>query len=245
MPLSRADELIAGLRALSDEAGALRFAPPVHTVYNPLIYARAPAEDYIRRYARECRALLVGMNPGPFGMAQTGVPFGEVAYARDWLGITGKVERPQPEHPKRPIQGFSCPRSEVSGRRLWGFFKERFGTPENFFKTFYVTNYCPLVFMGESGRNLTPNTLPAHERAALYAACDRYLRKTAAVLNPEFIIGVGAFAAKRAEEALQAEAPRRFAVIAHPSPANPQANRGWNTLAQQTLEELGLLDVLL
>jgi len=254
MPFSIAEELITGLRVLSDEVTELRFAPPVHIIYNPLLYAREPAENYIRRYARACRALLIGMNPGPFGMAQTGVPFGEIAHAREWLGIEGKVERPPIEHPKRPILGFSCTRSEVSGRRLWGFFKERFKTPEDFFKIFYVTNYCPLVFMEESGRNLTPDKLSARERTALYAACDRYLLKTVALLKPEFVIGIGAFATKRAQEALQpGKSPHgaagqkdlRFATIPHPSPANPQANRGWDALAKQRLEELGLSVVLL
>jgi len=252
------EELVAGMYALADEAEGLRFAPPVHTVYNPLVYAREPAERYIRRYAQKCRALLVGMNPGPFGMAQTGVPFGEVSYVRDWLGIEGRVERPPTEHPKRPIQGFSCQRSEVSGRRLWGFFKERFGTPDAFFKVLYVANYCPLVFMDANGRNLTPDKLPARERAPLYAACDRYLQKTAALLEPEFVIGIGAFAAERAKAALAGSAarregaplrsatlagsaPLRFATVPHPSPANPQANRGWDRLAEHALGELGLL----
>ncbi|MDR2734499.1 MAG: single-stranded DNA-binding protein [Spirochaetota bacterium] len=241
------EKLIAAMRALAEETARLRFAPPVHTVYNPLIYAREPAERYTRRYARKCRALLVGMNPGPFGMAQTGIPFGEVGLAREWLDIDGRVERPSPEHPKRPIQGFSCPKSEVSGRRLWGFFRERFATPDDFFNIFFVTNYCPLVFMEESGRNLTPDKLSAGERAPLYAACDTYLQTTAALLEPEFVIGVGAFAAKRAQAALgddgsrKATAALRFSVIPHPSPASPQANRGWSALALRALAELGLL----
>ena len=33
------------------------------------------------------RVVFLGMNPGPFGMAQVGVPFGEVAAVRDWLRI--------------------------------------------------------------------------------------------------------------------------------------------------------------
>jgi single-strand selective monofunctional uracil DNA glycosylase len=237
------EQLIQGMRLLADEAGKLAFSPPVHTVYNPLVYAREPAERYITLYAQKCRALLVGMNPGPFGMAQTGVPFGEIAHVRGWLGLEERVERPPLEHPKRPVQGFACTRSEVSGRRLWGFFKERFKTPGAFFRVFYAANYCPLVFMDAGGRNLTPDKLPAGERAALYAACDAYLQKTAELLEPEIIIGVGTFAAKRAEAALvsRGAAPVRIATLPHPSPANPQANRGWDALAAKVLEELGLL----
>src|SRR5690606_19431577 len=138
--------------------------------------------------------VLVGMNPGPFGMAQTGVPFGEVAAVRDWMGIEAAIGRPPEEHPKRPVLGFDCPRSEVSGARLWGWAKDRFGTPEAFFARFFVINYCPLVFLEESGRNRTPDKLPAAEREALTAVCDRALRDSIEVLSPQHVVGVGTWA---------------------------------------------------
>src|SRR5262245_50837480 len=107
---------------LARKTGRLRFGPPVAFVYNPLIYARKNYSQYVTRFGRPPREiLLVGMNPGPFGMAQTGVPFGEVSMVRDWLGICEKVGRPPREHPKRPVRGFDCHRREVSGQRLWGW----------------------------------------------------------------------------------------------------------------------------
>jgi len=114
-------EVIAAARALSDAVGRLSFAAPVTHVYNPLDYAWAANEQYVRRYARRPVAILFGMNPGPWGMAQTGVPFGEVAAVRDWMGIDAPIGRPSPEHPKRPIEGLACKRTEVSGARLWGW----------------------------------------------------------------------------------------------------------------------------
>ncbi|HEY6727568.1 MAG TPA: hypothetical protein VI197_26210, partial [Polyangiaceae bacterium] len=140
--------LISISRRLSKQVDALRFAAPVHTVYNPLAYARDPHERYLERYGQAPKEVVfVGMNPGPFGMVQTGVPFGDVSVVRDWLGIHGKVGKPLVEHAKRPVLGFECKRSEVSGTRLWGWAKERFGTPERFFHRFFVVNYCPLCFM--------------------------------------------------------------------------------------------------
>ena len=60
-------------------------------VYNPLVYARVPHGHTSSVGVRGAEdVLLVGMNPGPFGMAQTGVPFGDVAMVRDFLGITGR-----------------------------------------------------------------------------------------------------------------------------------------------------------
>src|SRR5688572_16406232 len=179
----------------------LRFAAPVTHVYNPLEYARAPHEAYLQRYAQGSkRVLFFGMNPGPYGMTQTGVPFGEVAHVRDWLGISGPVGVPASEHPKRKVQGFACPRSEVSGKRLWGLWRDTYGTPERFFSWAFIANYCPLVFMEQSGRNLTPDKLRSEERAALYEACNRHLLRVVELLEPSWVVGVGAFAKARAEQ---------------------------------------------
>ena len=226
-------------RELSRAVGRLEFGAPVTHVYNPLEYARGPHEAYLRRFARPgIEALFVGMNPGPFGMAQTGVPFGEVETARDWLGLEAPIERPAGEHPKRPIEGFACARSEVSGRRLWGWARKRFASPEAFFERFFVWNYCPLVFMEASGRNRTPDKLAAAERTALYAACDTALARIVAALAPRFVIGVGRFAAERANAALGEHAA--IGQILHPSPASPSANRGWEAQAEEQLAALGV-----
>ena len=222
------------------ELAQLTFGAPVTHIYNPLEYARRAHDQFIRKFGNGTKeAIFLGMNPGPYGMAQTGVPFGEIAHVRDWLGIKGPIDRPQIEHPKRPILGFDCPRSEVSGQRLWGFFKETFGEPEVFFKRFFVVNYCPLVFMEESGKNRTPDKLPADEREALFAICDRALRRIVDRLQPTLIIGVGRFATDRAKVALRGQ-PTSVETILHPSPASPAANRGWAKAAETQLKALGL-----
>jgi single-strand selective monofunctional uracil DNA glycosylase len=227
-------------RDLSRGVDALSFAPPVAYVYNPLRYARGPHETYLKRFgAGPKEVVLLGMNPGPYGMAQTGVPFGEVASVRDWLGIEQAVSRPKPEHPKRPVLGFDCTRSEVSGSRFWGWAKDRFATPERFFARFYVANYCPLVFMEESGRNRTPDKLPVAERQPLIALCDKALRRTVELLEPQAVIGVGVYAREAARRALEGM-DVTIASILHPSPASPKANRGWAPLAEQELVAAGV-----
>jgi single-strand selective monofunctional uracil DNA glycosylase len=220
--------------------GELQFEAPVTHVYNPLDYARAPHELYLEQWGRgPKRCLLLGMNPGPFGMAQTGVPFGDLGMVRDFLGVTGKVGRPKLEHPKRPIAGFDCPRGEVSGQRLWGFAQQRFGSAAKFFENFFVVNYCPLAFMEESGANRTPDKLPKAEQQALFAACDAALAAITRELAPKFVIGVGAFATARAKLALP-DFKGTIATISHPSPASPKANRGWAELVEKELVEHGL-----
>lgn len=248
-------------RRLAKAVAKLDFAEPVTHVYNPLQYAWSTHQQYLRRINPQgCRVLLLGMNPGPWGMAQTGVPFGQIAAVRDWLGIDAPIKRPQHEHPKRPIEGFACQRSEVSGERLWGLFRQRFHSADNFFQEHFVANYCPLVFMEASGRNRTPDKLLAEERQRLAAVCDAHLLSLLAALAPEWAVGVGVYAEKCLERVVQAasvkstakpavHAPAKSGVhaaairvtrILHPSPASPAANRGWAAAATAKLQADGV-----
>lgn len=234
-----AAEMLAAARRLSEEVEALRFGPPVTQVYNPLAYAWEAHAQYIERYgATRKQVVLLGMNPGPFGMAQTGVPFGEVARVREFLGIEVAVKRPAKEHPARPVQGFACTRSEVSGARVWGLVETRWGTAQAFFAEHYVANYCPLLFMEASGKNRTPDKLASAERAALAAACDRHLGRMIELLAPQWVIGVGAYAEQQARKVLGGRV--KIGRILHPSPASPAANRGWAGLAVAELRALGI-----
>ena len=238
MPEGIARELLAAASRLRREVAGLRFRPPVTHVYAPLDYARRGYAAYVERYGTDPkRVLFVGMNPGPFGMAQTGVPFGDVPMVRDWLGIEVAVGRPALEHPKRPVHGFACRRSEVSGTRFWGSLAERFGEPERFFAEHFVANYCPLAFIEASGRNRTPDKLPERERAPLFAACDAHLRRVARALEPEWVIGIGAFAESRVQESLEGV---RIGRITHPSPANPRAQKDWGGTLARELSALGV-----
>ena len=234
--------LVKSARQLSAAVGKLRFAPPVAYVYNPLDYAWPAHEAYLKKFGNSRkRVIFLGMNPGPFGMTQTGVPFGEIAAVRDWLGIEASVGKPAQEHPKRPVTGFACERSEVSGRRLWGLFAKRLGTAEKFFADHLVINYCPLAFLENGGRNLTPDKLPVAEKTALFAACDQHLREVVQGLEPQWIVGIGDFAMKRAEHVFP-NGEVKIRRILHPSPASPAANRDWSGLATQQLRALGIWD---
>ena len=266
--------LTAAYRTFAEEVGRLRFDPPVAYTYNPLVYARAPHEAYLERYGKDRKKVFfLGMNPGPWGMAQTGVPFGEVAFVRDWMGISEAVDQPDRLFPGRPVQGFACRRSEVSGRRLWGLMQERFGSPVAFFKNHFVGNYCPLLFLDAAGRNITPDKIRTEQRQPLLKLCDRYLLRVIELLKPEWVIGVGGFTAQRIaglnrvvssaqgsspgsgpsgglsgdlgngqDSSQGAGHPFLAGRILHPSPASPQANRGWAEQAVRQLQELGVWD---
>lgn len=234
-------DLLSHAATLRDAVDRLSFASPVACTYNPLRYAWAPHAAYLTRYGTgRKRVVFLGMNPGPFGMAQTGVPFGEIPAVRDWLQIQEPVERPVPEHPKRPVTGFACTRSEVSGRRLWGLFAQRFETAKAFFADHFVLNYCPLVWMGETGANLTPDKLTSAERAAVEAPCRAHLRAVLDTLRPDHLVGVGGYAAKKFEEITTPADTWKITQILHPSPASPAANKGWPAEPIRTLVDAGI-----
>lgn len=218
----------------------LQFSLPVACVYNPLDYAKDGWLAYCEKYGQPPkRAMLVGMNPGPWGMAQTGVPFGAVKEVTGWLGLHPKIGKPPVEHPKRPVEGLACTRNEVSGTRVWGWAEQKFGTADNFFKNFFVANYCPLIFYAEDAKNITPDKIKPSERGPLLEICDESLRWLALIVKPQFVIGVGKFAAERAKTALAGMDIATFSIT-HPSPANPKANKGWAQLIDREMEEQGL-----
>lgn len=234
------EKTITAARRLAKEAGTLCFAAPVASVYNPLDYAWQAHRQYLGMMnPRGAEVLFLGMNPGPWGMAQTGVPFGHVPTVRDWLGIDARIDCPARMHPKRPIEGLQCTRTEVSGDRLWGLFRQRFITPRRFFHKHFVTNYCPLVFMEESGRNRTPDKLPAAERALLQAICDTHLMEVIDAIKPRIAVGVGAYAEQCFRRVLGAR-PIEIVRILHPSPASPAANRDWSAKVTRQLVEAGV-----
>lgn len=239
--MSIADQLITSTQNLSKQVETFRFSDPVTHIYNPLNYAWDSHKSYIeKRGSSKKKVLFMGMNPGPYGMAQTGIPFGEIQHVKDWVGVSSPVGKPDIEHPKRMIEGFNCKKSEVSGRRLWGFLKEQFSSADAFFEDHYVLNYCPLVFMEASGKNRTPDKLPVSESEPLYQVCNEHLLDVVNILEVDWIVGVGGFAEQKARDSLKGNSAIKIGRILHPSPASPLANRGWGPQALAQLEALGI-----
>lgn len=232
--------LIDAALDLRENLRGFTFSAPVTHIYQPLDYAWDTHCEYLSRYGSGKKSVLfLGMNPGPYGMAQTGVPFGEIPAVRDWMKISGLVSQPANPHPKRPIEGFACAKSEVSGRRLWGMFAGHFPDANDFFRDHFVANYCPLVWMSSTGANITPDQLPAAEIRPVEAACLAHLRRVIDHLQPQVLVGVGAYAEQRLREAVP-DFTGKISKILHPSPASPAANRDWAGTARRQLIDAGI-----
>lgn len=119
-------------------------------VYNPLSYAWQLHQRYLRRFVtqgpqteppfevggmgpsvstQQRRVLFIGMNPGPFGMMQTGCPFGDKVSARQLGGLPGVPLSDRHTESldlsklttlkARRTQGFGIKQRETSGQRFW------------------------------------------------------------------------------------------------------------------------------
>jgi single-strand selective monofunctional uracil DNA glycosylase len=246
-PPRRVVKGIAAAEWLREASRGLDPGDGVAVVYHPLDYGWEAHRAYLERYGNnQKKALLVGMNPGPWGMGQTGVPFGDVELVGDWLGLRGiPVARPLGEHPKRPVLGWACTRREASGQRLWGHLKERFGTPQNALRDLLIVNHCPLLMFTETGGNVTPDKLPRARRDEIYAVCDEGLKRAARAYGPDTLIAIGRYAEERCR-AVAATLPSKPGVltIPHPSPASPLANKDggkhWRDAVDRALATAGL-----
>ena len=199
----------------------------VDTVYNPLAYAWEPHRSYLELASGEgAKTLLLGMNPGPHGMGQMGIPFAATSVVRDLLKITNlDVGQPRTPHPKRPISGLDWPKEEVSGTRLWGLLANEYGSAESIFKSVFLLNHCPLMlFSGERATNITPDKITGPTTKALLERCDEHLREVVDIMQIERVIGVGRYSEKRALNALSG-IDISVTTCWHPSPASPLANR--------------------
>ena len=199
----------------------------VDAVYNPLAYAWEPHRAYLELASGGgAKTLLLGMNPGPHGMGQMGIPFAATSVVRDLLKITNlEVGQPRKPHPKRPISGLDWPKEEVSGTRLWGLLANEYGSAESIFKSVFLLNHCPLMlFSGEKATNITPDKITGPTTKALLERCDEHLREVVDIMQIERVIGVGRYSEKRALNALSG-IDISVTTCWHPSPASPLANR--------------------
>ena len=199
----------------------------VDTVYNPLAYAWEPHRAYLELASGEgAKTLLLGMNPGPHGMGQMGIPFAATSVVRDLLKITDlEVGQPRNPHPKRSVSGLDWPKEEVSGTRLWGLLADEYGSAESIFKSVFLLNHCPLMlFSGERATNITPDKISGPTTQALLERCDEHLREVVDIMQIRRVIGVGRYSEKRALNALSG-IDISVTNCWHPSPASPLANR--------------------
>lgn len=232
---------------LNERLDDFTFENKVDTYYNPLSYALPVHREYLEKYASSTKkGFFLGMNPGPWGMAQTGIPFTDPHIARDWMELPEHpVGTPADERSDRPVEGWSSDRKEASGQRLHGYFRNLYGSLDDFFEIGFVVNYCPLVLFSEEGTNLTPEDLLKADREPLFEACDPYLEELLDFLEPDVLVGVGRFAQRRLADVRDLE-QEDVAYLPHPSPASPIATRDggdyWRGLVREVLVDTGLYE---
>lgn len=287
--------LIQDTRVFSDALDRLSRPAGVSHVYNPLAYMRRAHEQWLAQFevfvdyqgesvscatyekspdefARATQSrpyLILGMNPGPWGMVQTGVPFGDVANANTILGYRRGDQIPAPDpdrvtlHPKRPVQGFACTRREASGERLWGGLCKVWEKPafdanvheiDAVLADCFAVNYCPLAYFADDGKgtNVTPD---AFRKSGPYrdlpyandldALCSSYIAAIMQAFRTRVVLAVGRYAETMAKvivtSAMPADVRPKVVYLTHPSPLATRSAGEWAAMAQREMSAAGVL----
>ncbi|XP_059470377.1 single-strand selective monofunctional uracil DNA glycosylase [Neocloeon triangulifer] len=237
---------------LSGQLKLLKFSDPVFMVYDPVEYAGGIYFQYLQRFCRSPKHLLIlGMNPGPWGMGQTGIPFGDVDTVKNYLGLAEfgfLIRQPTQQHPSKIVTGLDCHRKEPSGTKLWGLVKKltNYCPAEIALANIIVHNFCPLIFLKESGCNLTPEELKAsNKKEELFNLCSTALYHSLRVLQCSQILCIGKFAEKRADLMVKKFSLNALVYsIPHPSPRNVSGRVNWEENAMASLSASGLLQFI-
>ncbi|MEE3270215.1 MAG: uracil-DNA glycosylase family protein, partial [Candidatus Thermoplasmatota archaeon] len=205
MVVERLIEAAASLRDDVDPLGRkLVSEGRIDICYNPLMYAWDVHEEYLRRMGGlGAQTVMLGMNPGPHGMGQMGIPFAATSVVRELLGISDiQVNQPEIPDDRRPVIGLDYHKEEVSGTRLWGLLQKQYGDAETIASHVFLVNHCPLMlFSGPRASNITPDKIGGETAKALLQRCDEHLREVVEILGADRVVGVGKFAESRARAA--------------------------------------------
>jgi single-strand selective monofunctional uracil DNA glycosylase len=188
-------------------------------IWNPGLYAASWHALFRKEYPASAGCILVfGLNPGPYGMAQTGIPFTDLKRLREHLPRLAKgLERRGCSLAgvglaPRSLRPYLSRTFESSAVRVYRFLSRGWGSAEDGWRSVVVANPCSLLFMDAAGENRTPADLVgavSRRTGSLVAArrlrerCNA-LRRLAAreavrVLSPRGVVLLG----KDAQRAMQ------------------------------------------
>ncbi len=153
-------------RRWEDLAPALRRATGWR-IWNPGLYGETWHARFRRLYRPGQHPLVVfGLNPGPYGMAQTGIPFTDIRRLVSALPdlaaeLRGRGERVEPPGLAPPgLRPYLSRSFESSAVRVYRFLKKGWGGAERGWTEVVVANPCTLLFIDPAeGKNRTPADL--------------------------------------------------------------------------------------
>ncbi|KAI8124664.1 hypothetical protein FF38_10666 [Lucilia cuprina] len=209
-------------------------------IYNPVEYAADLHQAYLKKYLKGGKKVLfIGLNPGPNGMGQTGIPFGNITTVRDKMGLNGTVNQPPNIHPKRPVNGLATTIEEPSGKRLWTKFQELSdGSLDIFFEQCFVYNFCPLLFYNSKGDYISPQKLKAPYNRQISNACLHTIEQILELIQPEVIVAIGRYAYDNLK-AVKYCIEKRLLYLRHPSPR--ACTKNWSKIADEFFKNENLL----
>ncbi|XP_037927861.1 single-strand selective monofunctional uracil DNA glycosylase-like [Teleopsis dalmanni] len=211
-------------------------------IYNPVEYAADLHCEYLRKYLdRPKRVVFLAVHPEQNGMAQTGVPFGNVSTVRDMMKLCGEVKQPNRLHPKHPVLGLNCHINEPSGVRFWGLMDKIAGSLDTFSEQCFVHTFCPLLFFNEYGRTIEPCVLPFEIKYPMRDLLVEALCKEMKLVQPEIIVVTGNYVYNGLQRSeLYA---KTLLVMTNPHPWVPN-NHNWVRRSERWLYQYDIVKYL-
>jgi hypothetical protein len=206
-PLVRGVDLPAYRRAVralardADEVVAAMKLRKGQSTMNVHAHALPAYEAFLERYYADAHppVAAIAMNPGKFGAVQTGIPFTDWPRGLELLPDLDKLV-------DRSV-GLPNPNREQSGRRVYGWGLQRFGSYQELFRHVLFMLTCPVAVLEGQGTRVNNVPLDQLPRREAQRCLDLIVRRVPALLKaaqPKGMLLLGAYA-EGVWSALQAE----------------------------------------
>ena len=199
-------------------------------VWNPQLYGLPLYRRFAAEHLPHARGGIVafGLNPGKYGMAQTGIPFTDVTRAAR-VGIAIEPPGLAPASLRPFLKSYRVERSSAS---VYGLLDEAWGSPREGWRALWAVAPCGLLFLEKDGENVTPADARLARRDDVRELRLRVIRESIAAAKPRGVLLLGQDVARVAAEALAAE---DVLVVDHPVARGP-GRRGPAWWAQTVTE---------
>jgi len=196
-------------------------------VWNPALYALDIYQEYLTKFPPEPGAILaLGLNPGPYGMAQTGIPFTDCRTASGALGMEMTIPGKAPDDlisRLKKANGKWRGTYERSSLGMYRFLILAWGDIKTAYRNWFVGNPCPLLFLDPERWNVTPADPRLRRMKEVGELRQRAVIGFSEILNPRGIVCFGKDVAKAVGEvAIRQVGPDRVVFYEHPARAVPE-----------------------
>ena len=205
-------------------------------VWNPQLYGLPLYRRFATEHLPTSRGAIValGLNPGKYGMSQTGIPFTDVTRAAR-VGIAIEPPGLAPASLRPFLKSYRVERSSAS---VYNLLDALWGGPAEGWRRLWAVAPCGLLFLEPDGTNVTPADARLARRDDVRELRLRVIRESVEAARPRGVLLLGQDVARVAADAL---GDVETLVVDHPVARGP-GRRGpawWAGVVAQAVRARG------